>query len=415
MKENQLCVLSQRFDGQLWFQPVLEPFNFRVSALGLNSSDGLIYLLNKENGHLLRVGKLGKIEDLGLPKAKEADSDFPYENITVGEIGGDYFCMYNKKTKSLYSIDLKNNQFSILGEFAGDEFTNIAYNVEQEQFVCVDATNRVLIIHPYLKESKMVGKMPRLPSGRAGIGNIWSTAEGRWFIGRMQNASLYELNLVEVQSQSLSTNLGIVVGDATSCPHAATPAFLDKDILNFYIEPYADNRLTSIKWADRGGLDIDRYEIEKSIDGRFWQMIDQKPSASNGIARMTPYVGLDKLPSKTLNYYRLKKVKDYGGQYYSHSILEIEDPQLIGKPFVTLAPNVVYMTSSTSLMCNGLEGEILTVEIEDSYGQQRFRTIYMVLSAQATFALPTKGLKTGVYTLNIKCTGKNFYKKLLVL
>lgn len=415
LKKNQLCVLSQRFDGTVWFQPILEPFSFPVSAMGLHAEEGLIYILNKKNGHLLKLGKLGKLEDLGLPKSNDSEP-FPYDGVTLGAIGENYFFVYNQLTKSLYSINLATMIFrkAGVGPFFDANFVNISFDPASRQFICIDAVAKVLKIPLYGAGAKMEKNLPKLPSGRSGLGSIWSTKNGRWFVGRRQNTELYEINLEEDKTDRVATKLEQTIEDGTSCPYAAAPPFLDQELLNFYTTPYPDNRLNSVKWSDKGGLDIDYYELEKSTDGRFWQTVVQKPSASNGLPRVNPYSALDKSPSPQLNYYRLKQVSNYGSEQYSPTILKSKDSTVWEKPFITLSPNALFNVSSTSLICNGLQGQVLEIRIEDSFGQQVFETKAKVLSTQMLFTLPIQNLRKGIYNLKAICAKGAFVQRFLI-
>lgn len=414
LKENQLCILTKQFDGKFWFQPILEPFSFQVSAIGLHAQEGLMYILNKDNGHILKLGKLGNLEDLGLPKSK-MDEVFPYKGLTVGELARDYFFVYNQEDKNLYKIDLKTFYFEKVLQFVGEDFTNISFDAQTEELLCIDAANKLLKIQIYSKEVKIEKGLVQLPSGRAGMGSIWSTVDGRWFVGRMQNAQIYEVNLTNNQISQITTNPRQTVEDGTSCPYAEAPSFLDKELLKLYTEPYVDERLTWIKWSDRGGLDIDHYELEKSTGGHFWELLARKPSASNGLSRMNPYSGLDKSPSSKLNYYRLKQVFKYGSQQYSQTILKAKDTTVWQEPFISISPNILFKQSSTSLLCNGLEGEELILTIKDSYGQQVFKTMDKVLNPQIVLTIPTQDLVEGGYTLKVTCSKGVFIEHFLKL
>lgn len=87
---------------------------------------------------------------------------------------------------------------------------------------------------------------------------------------------------------------------------------LPVELLSF-IATAIENRVVSLDWVTSSEYSSDKFIIERSIDGKNWEVLTEKPAAGRS-QQPIQYQVIDNSPYLGLNYYRLKQV-DLDGSF----------------------------------------------------------------------------------------------------
>ena len=84
--------------------------------------------------------------------------------------------------------------------------------------------------------------------------------------------------------------------------------------LEIFTAVQEENKRVNLEWVSRSELNFDRYEVERSADGREFEKLNEVPGKGSPDGDYAHYTDVDLEPLTGTSYYRLKMV-DYDGSY----------------------------------------------------------------------------------------------------
>ena len=163
-----------------------------------------------------------------------------------------------------------------------------------------------------------------------------------------------------------------------------------------------EGSIASLNWATTEETNSDRFDIERSTNGKAWALIGTVASNGESVTRRD-YRFADQAPAAGPNYYRLKMVdKD---DTYAYSRLRVLD--FDGSPSVSVYPNPV---SEVLFVKDAGLGTIKSVSIVNMNGH----TVYQAGTVAAE-GINVKGLANGMYIVKITGAGGALYTHKVVI
>lgn len=398
--DNQLNALSVNGSGALQWVPVLPTFERPLSALAYCTEDGLMYSFDTISHELLRIYKSGAIQPLWVPIEEKSGARLKTQ-LTKGALIEGVFCAYAPQEDSLYWVNIRTGKFVKSYNPIAGNFTNLAYHPIKKVLYSIGAKSRIQYLDPETKDIIIGKKIVDLPEASSSPGNnTWMTKNGRVFVTRKAGTYFAELNEAEGMAYHYKSLLPKTIGDATSCPNAAPPVFIQAEVLDFKLDAPKQDRIM-LRWIGVHEYSNTRYVLEHSTNHKKWTESAQKPSIGWNNYQ-NPYGA--RLPFRVNqdNYYRLKKVYQDGNRVvYSPSV---GIAKAANQPQLLLSPKVLLDESALTLYANGYKGEALEVLIKTIYGKVVFTAIYPILTTEITLSLATASLTTGMYQVQIAST-----------
>lgn len=165
-----------------------------------------------------------------------------------------------------------------------------------------------------------------------------------------------------------------------------------------------NTKLVTIEWTTTMETNTDRFEIEKSVDAKNWNVIGNEAAAKES-DKLKNYYFNDLKPAGGKSYYRLKMV-DLDGSFAYSRIVGIQLKSNNG--LVSLYPNPV----ADKLFVTTVDGEILKgVSVFNSVGQ-------VILKSEAAFSdksIDVRNLANGMYFVQIAHNDGTFYTHKLII
>ena len=163
------------------------------------------------------------------------------------------------------------------------------------------------------------------------------------------------------------------------------------------------NNLVTLKWSVQNETDVDRYEIERSVNGIAFSRIGSKPALNR---TNHDYAYKDDITTVDASYvyYRLRQYEKDGTSFTSQVINWKIDRKIVAP---VLYPNPVQDDLKISYQSN--DNQLAEVIVLDAKGQAVVSTRFTILRGQNTLTLPRMGLLSkGIYMLRFK-SGSNFW------
>ena len=168
--------------------------------------------------------------------------------------------------------------------------------------------------------------------------------------------------------------------------------FLPVDYKNFTAKPI--DKSVKLEWNTIKEVDNDRFEIERSLDGKIWSKIGTVDG--NGFSSTTlKYLFMDDQPQKGLNYYRLKQV-DFNGKYsYSEVIsiaLKVESVDII---------STFKDYNSVSVKISSEEDQLLRISIVDMAGRLLISDEVHIKKGMNNYSYNIGTIAPGIYIITV--------------
>lgn len=161
------------------------------------------------------------------------------------------------------------------------------------------------------------------------------------------------------------------------------------------VKAYQKGKDIHVEWTARTEVNMDKYEVEKSTDGR--QFIKASAVAARGASTTTVYEWLDINANGGSNYYRIKAIGKTGEAQHSRTV-KVEIGNLADG--IAVYPNPL-KNNGFDLSVRLPKGKY-TVMLTNALGQTVYKTEIMHLGGAATQTLqPVCGLTRGVYRLSV--------------
>lgn len=162
----------------------------------------------------------------------------------------------------------------------------------------------------------------------------------------------------------------------------------------------AQNEVVRLDWASYTESNNERYVVERSIDGKNFEVIGEVPGAGNSVETLNYHL-YDRSPALGINYYRLKQV-DFDGKFEYFDIRSVEfntiygNLQLLGNP----------VTNELEYFINRENHGEVTVQLTDINGNI-ISTQKTALTQKQTYqTVDTSNLANGMYFLQLIVQGK---------
>lgn len=160
------------------------------------------------------------------------------------------------------------------------------------------------------------------------------------------------------------------------------------------------NEVVRLDWASYSESNNHYYLIERSTDGKNFEVIGEVPGAGNS-NEILKYHLYDRSPALGTNYYRLKQV-DFDGKYEYFDIRSVEFNNVYGN--IQLGQNPV--NSELEFFINRENHGEVTVHLTDINGN-RINSSKVVTTQKQTFqTLDLSSFASGMYFLQLEVQGK---------
>lgn len=203
------------------------------------------------------------------------------------------------------------------------------------------------------------------------------------------SGNLYRFDFVSLENGNYFT-LGTTNRTATPLPITLIDFTASKE-----------RRTVLLNWSTASEENNERFEIERTIDGINWEVIQTVAGSGNSNTAIT-YAGIDRKPTNGTNYYRLKQV-DFNGTTTVSTVRSVvfEVPIALS---VYPNPATDYVTINRGLNSN--------IQLINDLGQNVFSSIE---SSESSTVLDVSNLKSGVYFIRLQEDEEIITRKLILM
>ena len=167
------------------------------------------------------------------------------------------------------------------------------------------------------------------------------------------------------------------------------------------VKAYQKNNLVAVEWKVENETAINKYDIEKSIDGNNFSKINSVAAAGNNHPAIS-YNVMDEKPAIGNNFYRIKSI-GFGGEIRYSQIIKVALGNT--KTNITAYPNPL-QNNSINLQLNNIKTGMYAVRLINGSGQVVYTNELNVTSSNTTQAVTVQQLLAkGMYQLEVKGPG----------
>jgi hypothetical protein len=148
------------------------------------------------------------------------------------------------------------------------------------------------------------------------------------------------------------------------------------------------------------------YELQRSIDGQKWSVINQQVATLNDVD--ASYTYMDNSPEKPVSFYRLKYTDIRGRTRYS----AIKKIQFMILESFSLFPNP--SSDLTHIKIESAAQSIAQIRLIDISGKVIYNEQITVRKGLNSFELPVQPMSSGYYTVQLEVQDQLFNKKLII-
>ncbi len=163
-----------------------------------------------------------------------------------------------------------------------------------------------------------------------------------------------------------------------------------------------------INWVTATEINNDRFEIERTVNGKDFERIGTIKGAGNSSQNLY-YEFIDNMPIKFCAY-RIKQIDHDDKFEYSPIVMPKIGTELSGKPEMVVYPNPANSTDIVIIDLKGTELLENKIQITDLYG----KVVYEANSQELNNFLEIQNLPTGLYTILVDNRYGILTKKLMV-
>ena len=167
----------------------------------------------------------------------------------------------------------------------------------------------------------------------------------------------------------------------------------------------------NLKWTTASEKENDRFEIERSINGKDFEKIGSV-KGNGTTSNANNYKYLDTRPNSNLLYYRLKQVDFNGASEFSKIVMVKTNDSQTEALAISMAPNPC-QNQDCNVLLRGLDtGKTTIVTLQDLTG----RTVFSkeLPTDQASFTLPKIDSGSGIYILSVKNGSNTAHQKVIL-
>jgi hypothetical protein len=168
-----------------------------------------------------------------------------------------------------------------------------------------------------------------------------------------------------------------------------------------------DDKFIKLDWATATEINNEGFEIQKSIDGTFFQTIGWVAGAGNHTGKINYNFVDTEVKSSQTYYYRLKQL-DFDGKIEYSKIVSAAIGKHIPDQQINIYPNPA--KDFVKIELGSLQDKIVSISVYNTIGNQVY---YSNQSNQNQIDL--SGLPSGIYMVSVMTTNHTFSKKLNIL
>ena len=390
---NQLQRLATQLNGKLTWQAVGEAFEISLKSLAYHPQEACFYSFDSLSSELIRIDRQGNCYRLG--KLKVSSLSTPLQlNIDKAIIAGSYWIGYRVGGRQLYWIDLRTKTLEISEGLVFQTLQNLAYDSKNQLIWSLAADNVLYAMQPNIRRFWPYQQFINLDKQSTDPrGNLWLSSSNRFFVSRNQGSRLFELDLSSKLVYNWQNSPTLSEGDACSGSWANLPAFIQDDILEFYVEKRSNGALM-LKWTGLREWANTSYLVQHSTDGQYWRDLKTIPSAGMK-AYQNPY-GHQFWPIQGQdNYFRLLKANSLNNGQFSRTIIHTETPKMV----LFDCPFVGGDQTKAVLQIKGYKGQRIEVQLRDRDGRLVGQKKLRIYNDEHYVDWSLATIKSGFYTI----------------
>ncbi|MEQ9187985.1 MAG: hypothetical protein RLP15_09645 [Cryomorphaceae bacterium] len=332
---------------------------------------------------------------------KRGDEAFTFP---VGDVGDYQPISISAPTNTTHAFSAEYFQVDPRNNWDPDAFNGAIHHVSTEEYWILNRTNGTSDVSVTLS----------FDANSGGVTDLDSLVVARW------NSSLWadEGN----GGTSGNTSAGTVTSGA---PVTAFSPFTLASISSSYsgnplpvewlsFTAVREKMQTRLTWATASETDNEQFQIQRSLDNEFWEVISVVPGAGNSNATLS-YTSMDRDAPTSRTYYRLKQI-DVNGQMDYSEVRSIE-PYADEKDHEWFVyPNPISRSRMLTINLSGSNTRRITALLRDVSGRSMLRRTLLIEEGgiSASLAL-TDQLHPGPYVLTLICDdGDQYVTKLLI-
>jgi hypothetical protein len=174
------------------------------------------------------------------------------------------------------------------------------------------------------------------------------------------------------------------------------------------VKAYQKTSGIQVEWSTVTEINIDRYEVEKSINGQQFIKVGTVASTGNS-SSLKDYNWFDASPNAGSNYYRIRSVSKAGAAEYT-SIVRVALTN--NAENISVYPNPV-KSNVVGLQLNNLAKGNYTITITNELGQPIYSKTIEHQGGSASQTLQTETIAKGIYQLKLTGERTNITTKLI--
>ncbi len=177
------------------------------------------------------------------------------------------------------------------------------------------------------------------------------------------------------------------------------------------VKAYQKNHQVAVEWKVENETGINKYEIEKSVDGSNFSKINSVVATGNSHSAIS-YNVMDEKPVIGNNFYRIKSI-GFGGDIRYSQVIKV----VLGNTKTTIIayPNPL-QNNSINLQLNNIKTGIYAVRLINGSGQVVYTNELNITSSNTTEAVTVQQLLAkGLYQLEVKGPGDSLMQQQVIV
>ena len=170
------------------------------------------------------------------------------------------------------------------------------------------------------------------------------------------------------------------------------------------------NSITHLNWDVENEINFDRYEVERSVDGRAFVTLGNVHAIGSSSVTQRYHFEDYKLPAETYIFYRLKMI-DIDGTYSYSQIIKLKRDRSAEDGLITITPNP--FSDKIVLLYESTQPDKVRVSITDSKGSLIKQKMFLVEEGINQLYVNGANLPTGLYFVTVKDRSKKVTRKVI--
>ncbi len=180
---------------------------------------------------------------------------------------------------------------------------------------------------------------------------------------------------------------------------------LPVELSRFEVTANFDTKEVNLYWTTTQEVNNDYFLIEHSIDGKYWETIEEVQGAGTTI-EITNYEAVDKRPILGMNYYRLKQI-DFDGQFEYSSIKMVALKAVLSTDGVAVFPN----PATEQVVIKVDELSLDNFGIFNLQGQNVINKVIIINREKTSVTVDIRALPVGLYLIKTGSSVSKLYKQ----